>query len=118
MIYRGGNIVEVIDEKASITLNESARRLLTNLMEDIYDMTNLARRAKNEKNRQNTSMKAIPEISVGDFVLYAKPKKLKDTKLDYTWLGPAVVTKMITPLVLRIRPYTLYESVEFDVHMQ
>ena len=48
-------------------------------------------------------------------VLYAKHKK--DSKLDYTWLGPCVVTKVVTSLVYRIRPYTLYESQPFDVHI-
>ena len=62
---------------------------------------------------------AVPEIDVGDYVrlvLYAKHKK--ESKLDYTWLGPCVVTKVVTPLVYRIRPYTLYESQSFDVHIQ
>ena len=38
MIYRGNNVVDVIDEQASITLNEAVRRL-TNVMEKIYDKT-------------------------------------------------------------------------------
>ena len=103
MIYRGGKGVEVIDEQASLSLNEAIRRLIT-LMEDRYDKANMTRRAKSEKNREKNGTRAIPDITIGDFVLYAKPKKLKETKLDYTWLEPAVVTDMVTPLVLTIRP--------------
>ena len=66
--------------------------------------------------QKKNSDKAIPTIDVGDFVLYAKHKK--DTKLDYTWLGPCEVVKIVTPLVYQIRPYTLYESQPFDVHIQ
>ena len=65
-------------------------------MEDIYDTANAARRAKSAKNRRNTAANAVPDINVGDYVLYAEYKK--HTKLDYTWLGPAVVTTMVSPL--------------------
>ena len=67
------------------------------------------------KNRRNTSANAVPDIDVGDYVLYAECTK--QTKMDYTWLGPAVVTEMVTPLIFTIRPYTLYESEERDVHI-
>ena len=48
-------------------------------------------------------------------VLYAKYKK--DTKIDYTWLGPAVVTQMVSAIVYTVRPYALYECQSFDVHV-
>ena len=115
MLQTNGRALEVIDKEAALTLDESARQLARR-MEEIYDMANVTRRAKSETNRKNTSDKAIPNIDIGDFVLYAKHKK--DTKLDYTWLGPAVITKKVTPLVYRIRPYTLYESQTFDVHVK
>ena len=96
MLHRGGGIIDVIDEDATLTVMESARTLVRH-MEDLYDAANLARRAKSAVNRKNTDGTAVPDIDVGDFVLYAQHKK--DTKLDYTWLGPAVVTEMVTPLV-------------------
>ena len=36
MIYRGGKVVDVIDEKASLTLNEAVRRMIS-VMEEKYD---------------------------------------------------------------------------------
>ena len=79
-------------------------------------MVNLAWRAKSEINRHNTEHNVIPSIDVGDFVLYAKYKR--ETKLDYTWLGPCVITDVITPMVYCIRPYTMYETQSFDYHIQ
>jgi len=115
VLYKGGGDLDVLDKETSDTLDKTASKLAA-LMEEIYDAANLARRAKSKRNRKNTADEAIPNIDVGDYVLYAKHKK--DTKLDYTWLGPAVVTKIVTPLVYRIRPYTLYESQAFDVHIK
>ena len=115
VLYKGGGDLDIIDKETSVTLDETAKRLAT-LMEEIYNAANLARRAKPKRNRKNTSEEAIPNIVVGDLVLYAKHKK--DTKLDYTWLGPVVVTRIVTPLVYRIRPYTLYECQVFDVNIK
>jgi len=115
ILYKGGSEIDVLDKATSETLDQAAEKLAKH-MEGIYDAANLARRAKSKRNRKNTSEEAIPKIDVGDYVLYAKHKK--DTKLDYTWLGPAVVTKIVTPLVYSIRPYTLYESQAFDVHVK
>ena len=78
-------------------------------------MANVARRAKSKQNRKKTSDRAIPDMDVGDFVLYAKPQKT--SKMEYTWLGPAVITEIVTPFVYTIRPYTTYEVDEFDVHV-
>ena len=86
-------MVDVIDEAAILTVVESARTLARH-MEDLYDMANMARRAKSAVNRKNTDGSAVPEIDVGDFVFYAQHKK--GSKLEYTWLGPAVVTEMVT----------------------
>ena len=55
MIHRGGKVVDVVDERASSTLNECVRRLAS-MMEDIYDCVNLARRAKAEKNSQGLAV--------------------------------------------------------------
>ena len=113
MLHVGGTL-DILSPQASLTLNESARKLARR-MEEIYDMANLARRAKSEQNRARTNPGVIPALDTGIFVLYAKHKS--DTKLDYTWLGPAVITKMVSPLVYTIRPYTTFESVEFDIHI-
>ena len=112
MVYLGEAVVETLDPSAANTLNESAR-LLAARMEEIYDMANRARRAKSEKNRRRTSKKAVPAIDVGDFVLYAKHKR--ESKLDYTWLGPAEVTNMVNPFVFTIRPSSQRESVYDDL---
>ena len=73
------HIVQVLDNEATLTLNESAR-MLAERMEAIYDMANVARRAKSEANRRNTRQNAVPNIGIGDFVLYSKHKR--ETKLD------------------------------------
>ena len=114
MIRNDGGTVDILDEDATNVLNRSAA-LLAERMETIYDIANAKRRAKSEQNRRRTHECAVPSIDVGDFVLYAEHKK--HTKLDYTWLGPAVVTAMVTPLVFSIRPYTLYESEVRDMHI-
>jgi hypothetical protein len=114
MLYQDGVMVEQLDEAATLTLRETVRQMARH-MEGLYDAANLARRAKSEANRKNTAKEAIPNINVGDFVLYAKHKT--DTKLDYTWVGPAVVTEVVSPLILTIRPYTLYDRQSFDVHI-
>ena len=114
IMYHDGAILEVLDKDATLTVREYARKMAHH-MEKLYDMANIARRATSDDNRKRTCDQVIPRIDVGDFVLYAKHKK--DTKLDYTWLGPAVVTGIVSPLVITIRPYTAYESETFDVHM-
>ena len=103
MLTHDHKILEVLDEQDTRSVNDAARDL-AKLMETIYDMANVARRAKSETNRKNTSHKAIPNIDIGDFVLFAKHKEQKKSKLDYTWLGPAVVVAKVTPFVYRIRP--------------
>ena len=92
-----------------MTLEESARKMADH-MEQLYDAANLTRRAKSKINRDNTNDRAVPDIDIGDFVLYVKHKKDSKLEYTYTWLGPAVVTEMVTPLVYTIRPYTLYET--------
>ena len=115
MLYTDAKTLDVLDEDASKALDETAKAFAEHMVQ-LYDAANLARRAMSKRNRKRTSDKAVPKIDVGDFVLYAKHKK--DTKLDYTWLGPCEVVKVVTPLVYQIRPYTLYESQPFDVHIQ
>jgi hypothetical protein len=114
MLYHDGVMVEQLDEAATLTLQETVRQMARH-MEGLYDAANVARRAKSEANRKKTSKEAIPDINIGDFVLYAKHKP--DSKLDYTWVGPAVVTEVVSPLVLTVRPYTLYDRESFDVHI-
>ena len=116
MLHTEGHNLDVLDEKATRSVDEACARFADH-MEKIYDVANLARREKSERNRRNTSSAAIPNISIGDFVLYAKHDG-SDTKLDYTWLGPAEVVKAVSPLIYTIRPYTLYQSNTFDVHIK
>ena len=71
--------MDVLEPEATLTLRESVRAMARR-MEHIYDMANVTRRAKSEQNRKNTSNEVIPQITRGDFVLYAKHQK--DTKLD------------------------------------
>ena len=115
MLYTDAGSLEILDEDSSQALDETARKFAEQ-MEQLYDATNLTRRSLSKRNRKNTSDEAVPDIDVGDDVMYAKHKK--ESKLDHTWFGPCVVTKVVTPLVYRIRPYTLYESQSFDVHIQ
>ena len=114
MVRTDGGGIDVLDKAADAALNKAAGELAQR-MEHLYDMANRARRMVSKRNRQRTSNKAVPNIDVGDFVLYAEYEK--QSKLDYTWLGPAVVTDIVTPLVYTIRPYTLYASEERDVHI-
>ena len=114
MIHKGAGVVDVLDEDATKALQQYTRKF-AKLMQGIYERANKMRRAKSDRNRSLKEDRPIPEIEVGDFVLYAKHKK--DTKLDYTWLGPAVVMDVPTPMIYTIRPYTMYESQPFDVHM-
>ena len=97
VLHRGGKTIEVMDEAATLSVNLAAR-LMAERMEKIYDMANLARRAHSRQNWERTAREAIPNIDVGYFVLYAKHEP--DTKLDYTWLGPAVVTEIVTTQVM------------------
>ena len=113
-LHKGNNVVEVLDQEAALTLRESARALARH-MEALYDMANRQRRHKAKQNHKHTSDEVIPTMQTGDFVLYAKHKK--DTKLDYTWLGPAEIINMPTPLVYEIRPYTAYQSQSFECHV-
>ena len=114
LLHKGGGEVQVLDEDATRTVDEAAAALAER-MEEIYDAANVARRAKSAQNRRRTSMCAIPDIAVGDFVLYARNEG--HDKLTYTWLGPAVVLRAVTPLVYTIRPYTMYETEPKDVHI-
>jgi hypothetical protein len=114
MIQRDGGTVDVLDTDATEVLDRVSGNM-AEYMEEMYDAANLKRRAVSAQNRKRTDARAVPDIDVGDFVLYAEYKK--HTKLDYTWLGPAVVTAMVTPLVFTIRPYTLYESETRDIHI-
>ena len=81
MLYTDAGSLEIIDDDASQTLNETARKFAEQ-MEQLYDAANRARRAVSKRNRKNTSSEAVPDIDVGDYVLYAKHKK--ESKLDYT----------------------------------
>ena len=92
------DIMDVLEPEATLTLRESVCAMARR-METIYDMANVSRRNKSEQNRKNTSNNIIPHIAPGDFVLYVKHQK--DTKLDYTWLGPAVVLAVPTPMVFK-----------------
>ena len=69
MIYRGNATIDLFDESASATLEQTAAKL-AETMTNIYDAANLARRAKSVKNRKRTCREAIPNISIGDYVLY------------------------------------------------
>ena len=97
ILHRGGKVIEVMDQQANLSIEMAARRLAER-MEEIYDMANVARRAMSKQNWDRIDREAMPNIDVGDYVLYAKHKR--DTKLDYTWLGPAVVTEIVTPQVM------------------
>ena len=113
-LHKGKDIIEILDEKATLTLRESTREMARH-MECLYDMANRARRHKAKANHKRTDMEAIPTMQIGDFVLYAKHKK--DTKLDYTWLGPAEIVTMPTSFVYEIRPYTVYQSQPYECHI-
>ena len=98
--------VEELDNVVSVSLDHHVWKL-TILLQKHWDLTNLIRRHDvSQRNRDRTATAATPNINVGDHVLCAVHKP--DTKLDYTWLGPAVITGKVTPLVYTIQPYTTY----------
>ena len=103
-----------VDAAASASLDERTRQL-TALLEEHWSLANLQRRHVQHQNRARTSARAVPDISIGDHVLYAVHKP--ETKLDYTWRGPGRVTAMPTPLICTVVPCTAHASKPFDAHI-
>ena len=86
---------------ASTTLDERSRQLVE-LLQEHWDLANRTRRHMSKINRDRTSDRAVPDITTGDHVLYAVHKP--ETKLDYTWMGPGLVTAMPNPLICTVTP--------------
>ena len=69
-----------------------------------------------ERSRRNKLSGTLAcSFSVGDIVLYSTASTKTRSKLQLTWLGPCVVTKMLSEHVYRLR--TLGND-EFDCHVQ
>lgn len=112
MILRGDGLdLRELDDGASVALDTAVRQLAKGL-QDHWDLVNLARRHMQKKNRDRASSRAIPDIAVGDHVLYAVHKP--ETKLDYTWRGPGLVTDMPNLLICTIVPCTAHPSKPFS----
>ena len=87
----GADFIEV-DKDGSNALQKYTERL-AQLLEKYWDLADTARRAVSEKNMRKTCSNAVPDIDIGDYVLYAVIDQ--DTKLNYRWKGPAVVTDVL-----------------------
>ena len=114
IIRSAGIDIQQLDNKAPASLDLRARELAL-LLQKHWDLANLSRRHVSQRNRDRTSTAAIPNIATGDHVLYAVHKP--DTKLDYTWRGPGVVTNMKNPLICTVEPRTGHPSKQFDAHI-
>ena len=114
IVRHGGDTLEVLDSTTSKKVDEQVKLLATTL-ENYWDLAYTARRAKSQRNRSRTSKLAIPQIDVGDYVIYAVHKP--DTKLDYLWRGPGEVIARRNQLVFAVKPCTEHEVSSFDVHI-
>ena len=96
-------------------MNDAATEL-ADLLESHWDLADATRRAKSQANRRRTDLASIPDISRGDYVLYAV--HVPDTKLDYTWRGPAQVLYRVNPQVFIVEPIAVEHIRPFPVHIQ
>ena len=114
VIRREGIDISQLDDQASLDLDTHAKALAA-LLQEHWDLANTARRHMSARNRARTSRRAIPNLQVGDHVLYAVHKP--DTKLDYTWRGPGIIEAMPNPLICTVTPCTGHHSKSFDAHV-
>ena len=62
-------------------------KLLAKTLEEYRDLANLARRAQSQRNRARTSKLAVPNIDVGDYVIYVVHKPdMHKTRLPLAWI--------------------------------
>ena len=114
LIVNEGLDVQQVDGPASELLDNTVQEMAT-LLEKHWDLANTARRAKSEENRRRTDMTALPDIALGDYVLYAQ--FVPDTKLDYKWRGPAQVIHRVNPRIYIIDPVGVEQVQPFAVHV-
>ena len=115
LLINEGLDVRRVDGDASQQLDQATGDLAA-LLESHWDLANTARRAKSEQNRAKTDMTAMPDIDLGDYVLYAV--HVPDTKLDYRWRGPGQVIHQVTPMVFIVEPVGVPHVRPFPVHTQ
>ena len=115
IVRHGGVQLEVLDANATQSLNVYSAKLAEALQER-WQLANTARRAVSAKNRRASSQKPLPQIDIGDYVLYAVHKP--DTELDYLWRGSGEVIDRPNSLVYTVRPCTTLPMEPFDVHVQ
>ena len=114
IVRHGGDVLEVLDEPTTQDVRVQVK-LLAQTLEEYWDLTNVARRAQSQRNRAKTSQLAIPNMGVGDYVIYAVHKP--DTKLDYTWRGPGEIVERCNRLVYKVKPCTQHDMPAFEAHV-
>ena len=115
LLVNEGLDIRRVDGAASEQLDTAATDLAA-ILENHWDLANTARRAKSQQNMARTDMTALPEIDIGDYVLYAV--HVPDTKLDYRWKGPGQVIHQVTPMVFIVEPVGIPHVRPFPVHVQ
>ena len=80
VMVSAGIDVTMIDTPASQILDEHVKKLAKVLREH-WDLADTARRATSKRNAKKTDKYVVPQIDVGDFVLYVE--YTENTKLDY-----------------------------------
>ena len=103
-----------IDKPASEAVDHAVNKVAA-LLEDHWDLADRSRRVMSARNRKRTATDAMPKVDIGDYVLYAVLKR--DTKLDYTWRGPGVITRRLSPLVYGVKPAGMQHAKEMQVHV-
>ena len=114
LLVNEGLDIRQIDGEVSGQLDRTVDEL-AQLLEAHWDLADTARRAKSDVNRRRNDMSALPEIALGDYVLYAQ--YVRDTKLDYKWRGPAQVIHRVNPLIYIVDPVGAHHVQPFAVHV-
>ena len=116
MLRTKGKNIQTTDQNTTTADNIRTHiEHISNLLEQHWDLADTSRRATSVNNRNKTSKQVIPELDIGDHVLYAVHKP--DTKLDYKWRGPGTITKILSPLVYKVEPDTMHEVPPLQVHV-
>ena len=103
-----------VDKTVTKTVDNAVSKT-AELLAAHWDLADRSRRVMSAYNRKCTVNEVMPKVDIGDYVLYTVHKP--DTKLNYLWRGPGIITAKKSPMVYTVQPAGIDHAKPMQVHV-